>query len=74
MRSVWKGSISSGLVNIPITDYLATREGKVAFKQFVNRASAPPLQEGGRGRCEKGKWVMLEAKDFEAHPRDTLWF
>jgi DNA end-binding protein Ku len=34
MRSTWKGSISFGLVNIPIAVYPATREEKVSFKQL----------------------------------------
>jgi len=32
MRSVWKGSITFGLVNIPVAVYPATREDKVSFK------------------------------------------
>jgi DNA end-binding protein Ku len=80
MRSVWKGSISFGLVNIPIAVYPATREEKVAFKQLRKKDLSPirykkvaeaddkevPADEIVKGyEYEKGKWVVLEDKDFE---------
>jgi DNA end-binding protein Ku len=34
MRSIWKGAINFGLVNIPVAVYPATREDKVSFKQL----------------------------------------
>ena len=34
MRAIWKGSISFGLVYIPIAVYPATREEKISFKQL----------------------------------------
>ena len=34
MRSIWKGSISFGLVYIPIAVYPATREEKLSFRQL----------------------------------------
>lgn len=80
MRSVWKGSISFGLVNIPIAVYPATREEKVSFKQLRKKDLSPirykkvaeadekevPSEEIVKGyEYEKGKWVVLEDKDFE---------
>src|SRR4051812_39817817 len=80
MRSTWKGSISFGLVNIPINVYPATREEKVAFKQLRKKDLSPirykkiaevdeeevPADEIVKGfEYEKGKWVVLEEKDFE---------
>jgi DNA end-binding protein Ku len=80
MRSTWKGSISFGLVNIPINVYPATREEKVAFKQLRKSDLSPirykkvaeadekevPSDEIVKGfEYEKGKWVVLEDKDFE---------
>jgi Ku protein len=41
MRSTWKGSISFGLVNIPIAVYPATREEKVSFKQLRKSDLSP---------------------------------
>jgi len=80
MRATWKGSISFGLVNIPIAVYPATREEKVAFKQLRKKDLSPirykkvaevdeeevPSAEIVKGfEYEKGKWVVLEEKDFE---------
>jgi DNA end-binding protein Ku len=41
MRSIWKGSISFGLVNIPIAVYPATREQKISFKQLRKSDLSP---------------------------------
>ncbi len=46
MRSIWKGSISFGLVNIPVKLYSATEEKDVAFHQ-VHRA------DGGRVKYKR---------------------
>src|SRR6188508_2455822 len=80
MRSTWKGQISFGLVNIPIAVYPATREEKVSFKQ-LRKSDLSPIryrkvaeydekevrsEEIVKGyEYEKGKWVVLEDKDFE---------
>src|SRR5687768_17330237 len=80
MRAVWKGSISFGLVYIPVAVYPATREEKVAFKQLRKSDLSPiryekvaeaddkevPAAEIVKGyEYEKGKWVVLEDADFE---------
>src|SRR4029079_13455427 len=80
MRSIWKGSISFGLVNIPAAVYPATREEKVAFKQLRKKDLSPirykKVAEADEKEVaaddivkgfeyEKGKWVVLEDKDFE---------
>jgi DNA end-binding protein Ku len=80
MRSVWKGSISFGLVYIPVAVYPATREEKVSFKQLRKSDMSPirykkvaeadekevPSLEIVKGyEYEKGKWVVLEDADFE---------
>ena len=41
MRSIWKGSIRFGLVNIPIAVYPATKEEKVSFKQQRKKDLSP---------------------------------
>ena len=43
MRSIWKGSISFGLVNIPVAVYPATREEKMSFKQ-LRKADLSPIK------------------------------
>jgi DNA end-binding protein Ku len=80
MRAIWKGGISFGLVNIPVAVYPATREEKLAFKQLRKKDLSPirykkvaeaddqevPSEEIVKGyEYEKGKWVVLEDKDFE---------
>ena len=53
MRAIWKGSISFGLVYIPVAVFPATREEKLSFRQL--RADGPQpdqIQEGGRSRRE----------------------
>ncbi len=80
MRSLWKGSISFGLVNIPVAVYPATSEERVAFKQLRKKDLSPirykkvaeadgqevPADEIVKGfEYERNKWVVLEDKDFE---------
>jgi DNA end-binding protein Ku len=80
MRSIWKGSISFGLVYIPIAVYPATREEKVSFKQLRKSDLSPiryrkiaeadekevPAAEIVKGfEYEKGRWVTLSDEDFE---------
>jgi len=79
MRSVWKGSINFGLVNIPIAVYPATREEKVSFKQLRKKDLSPirykkvaeaddkevPSEDIVKGyEYEKGEWVTLTEEDF----------
>jgi len=79
MRSTWKGSISFGLVNIPIAVYPATREEKIGFKQLRKSDLSPVRykkvaevdekevrsEEIVKGfQYEKGKWVTLTDEDF----------
>ena len=80
MRSIWKGSITFGLVSIPVAVYPATKEEKVSFKQLRKKDLSPirykkvaeadeeevPASDIVKGyEYEKGKWVVLEDKDFE---------
>src|ERR1051325_8050403 len=80
MRPIWKGSISFGLVYIPVAVYPATREEKIAFKQLRKNDLSPirykkvaeaddkevPADQIVKGyEYEKGKWLVLEDKDFE---------
>jgi len=43
MRPIWKGSISFGLVYIPIAVYPATREEKLSFRQ-LRRSDLSPIK------------------------------
>jgi DNA end-binding protein Ku len=80
MRPIWKGSISFGLVYIPIAVYPATREEKISFRQ-LRRTDLSPIKykkvaeadmkevsgdEIVKGfEYEKGRYVVLNEEDFE---------
>lgn len=80
MRPIWKGSISFGLVYIPISVYSATREEKISFRQLRKTDLSPirykkvadvdqkevPASEIVKGfEYERGQYVVLSDEDFE---------
>src|SRR5207237_8917736 len=80
MRAIWKGSISFGLVNIPIALYPATRREELKFRLLRAKDLSPvnykrvaekdgrevPWDEIVKGyEYEKGKFVVLNEKDFQ---------
>lgn len=80
MRAIWKGSISFGLVNIPIALYPATRREELKFRLLRAKDHSPvnykrvaekdgkevPWDEIVKGyEYEKGKFVVLNEKDFQ---------
>jgi len=80
MRAIWKGSISFGLVNIPIALYPATRKEELKFRLLRAKDMSPvnykrvaakdgkevPWDEIVKGyEYEKGKFVVLNEKDFQ---------
>src|SRR3954449_8829002 len=80
MRPIWKGSISFGLVYIPIAVYPATREEKLSFRQLRKSDLSPirykkvadadmkevPADEIVKGyEYERGNYVILSDEDFE---------
>src|SRR5581483_3736277 len=80
MRPTWKGSISFGLVYIPIAVYPATREEKLSFRQLRKSDLSPirykkvadadqkevPANEIVKGfEYEKGRYIVLTDEDFE---------
>jgi DNA end-binding protein Ku len=80
-RSIWSGSISFGLVNVPVRLYSAVQEHKLHF-HFVHEKDNSPI--GYEKICkkedkpvpddeivkafeyEKGEYVFMEDEDFEA--------
>src|SRR5947208_14937109 len=79
MRPTWKGSISFGLVYIPIAVYPATREESLSFRQLRKKDLSPirykkvadadaqevPSQEIVKGfEYERGRYVVLSDEDF----------
>ena len=80
MRAIWKGSISFGLVNIPIALYPATRREELKFRLLRAKDLSPvnykrvaekdgkevPWDEIVKGyEYEKGKYVLLKDEDFQ---------
>lgn len=80
MRAIWKGSISFGLVNIPIALYPATRKEELKFRMLRQKDLSPinykrvaekdgkevPWDEIVKGyEYEKGKYVILKDEDFQ---------
>jgi DNA end-binding protein Ku len=80
MRPTWKGSISFGLVYIPIAVYPATREEKLSFRQLRRTDLSPikykkvaeadmkevPSDEIVKGfEYERGRYIVMSDEDFE---------
>jgi DNA end-binding protein Ku len=80
MRAIWKGTISFGLVNIPIALYPATRKEELRFRLLRKSDLSPvnykrvaekdgkevPWDQIVKGyEYEKGKYVVLKDEDFE---------
>jgi DNA end-binding protein Ku len=79
-RAIWKGSISFGLVNIPIALYPATRREELKFRLLRKNDLSPvnykrvaekdgkevPWNQIVKGyEYEKGKYVVLKDEDFQ---------
>ena len=79
-RAIWKGSISFGLVNIPIALYPATRREELKFR-LLRKSDLSPVnykrvaQKDGKEvpwdqivkgyEYEKGRYVVLREEDFQ---------
>ncbi|HEX2969135.1 MAG TPA: Ku protein [Bacteroidales bacterium] len=80
MRSIWKGAISFGLVNIPVKLYSATQQsslnldmvdrrdmGKVRFKRInENTGKELTMENIGKAYNYNGEYILLDDEDFEA--------
>ncbi|SFA91784.1 MULTISPECIES: Ku protein [unclassified Bacillus (in: firmicutes)] len=80
MHTMWKGSISFGLVNIPIKLHTATEDKDVKLRTLHKACHAPIKYEKVCSACEKeveseeivkayeytkGKYVVLDVEDLE---------
>jgi len=79
-RAIWKGSISFGLVNIPVALYPATRREELKFR-LLRKSDLSPVnykrvaEKDGKEvsweqivkgyEYEKGKYVVLKNEDFQ---------
>ncbi|QRG65558.1 Ku protein [Brevibacillus choshinensis] len=86
MHTVWKGSISFGLVNIPVKMFTATEERDIRFRQLHKECHTPikytkmcphcqrelEASEIVRGyEYEKGHFVIIDDSDLEAITPET---
>lgn len=86
MHTVWKGSISFGLVNIPVRMFTATEERDIRFRQLHKECHTPikyakmcphcqreiDASEIVRGyEYEKGRFVIIDDSDLEAITPET---
>ena len=53
-RPVWTGSISFGLVNVPVKAYTAVRDHDVHFHQLEKKTGAADPQQEGVGEVRRG--------------------
>jgi DNA end-binding protein Ku len=80
MRSIWNGSISFGLVTIPVALYPATKREELTFRLLRKSDQSPvnykrvaqadgkevPWEDIVKGyEYEKGKFVVLKPEDFK---------
>jgi DNA end-binding protein Ku len=80
-RPMWSGSLSFGLVNVPVALFSATRDRDVHFRELhapdrspieTHRVSAEdggdvPWEEVGKGyELDDGRWVLLTEEDLQA--------
>jgi DNA end-binding protein Ku len=81
MHTMWKGSISFGLVNIPIKLHTATEDKDIKLRTLHKKCHSPVKYEKVCSVCEeelqpddivkayeytKGKYVVLEAEELES--------
>ena len=81
MHTMWKGSISFGLVNIPVKMFAATEDRDIRFKYIHNKCKTPIKSERVCPTCkeeisssdivrgyeyEPGHFVIIEDKDIDA--------
>lgn len=87
MRPLWSGSISFGLVNIPVKLYSASQDRALKFNLLEKKSLSPiSYQKVKKGTdeqvdqkdivkgyaCGKGKYVVLTPEDFRrANPKKT---
>lgn len=86
MHTMWKGSISFGLVNIPIKMFAATENKDVRFKYLHKGCNAPVKYKKTCSKCNKeiaqeeiikgfeyepGKYVIISEEEFDTVKSDV---
>lgn len=84
MRSIWKGALTFGLVNVPVKVYTATEDHDVSLHQVHNKdggriryqrvceidGEVVPYQDIDRAYDDGDRTVVLTKEDFEALPAE----
>lgn len=85
MRTLWKGAISFGLVNIPVKMYTAVEDKDIHFKQLHAKCNSPIRYEKRCSACgievpqeeivmgyeyEKGRYVIMRDEDLARIPSE----
>ncbi len=86
MKVLWKGALSFGLVNIPISMYVATENKDIKFNYLHKECMSPIKYQKFCSHCEKevssediirgyeyqkGNYVVINQEDFERIPHET---
>ncbi|MGE5530092.1 MAG: Ku protein [Patescibacteria group bacterium] len=86
MRTLWKGAISFGLVNVPVKMYTATQKNELKFHYLHDRCKTPIKYERRCPACgvevpqeeivwgyeyQPGSYVVLREEDFDRLPGES---
>ncbi|QGT98888.1 Ku domain protein [Candidatus Syntrophocurvum alkaliphilum] len=86
MRTLWKGAVSFGLVNIPIKMYVATERKDIKFNYLHKECMSPIKYQKYCSNCDKeinneeivrgyeyqkGNYVIMNEEDFEKIPLEN---
>src|SRR6202008_2446899 len=72
MRSIWKGSISFGLVNVPVKVYSATEDHDIKFHQVHAKDNGRIRYKRVREACGEAVEFRDIAKAFESDDGQTV--
>ena len=86
MRTLWKGAVSFGLVNIPVSMYVATENKDIKFNYLHKECMTPIKYQKFCPHCnqelspesivrgyeyQKGSYVVINEEDLERIPREN---
>lgn len=72
MRSMWKGSISFGLVNIPVSLYKATEDHKTSFRTLHEECKSPIQYKKWCPVCNRDVEQKETVRGFEFTPSNFV--
>ena len=68
MQTVWKGSVSFGLINVPVKMSTATRRENIAFTTLHRECNTPLKQKRYCPKCDREVAYEEVAKGYEYEP------